>query len=50
MHPCGGNDFTVVRDSVVVTLRCITCGSIVRMERGKFEKAESRSQNPGYSR
>jgi hypothetical protein len=39
MHPCGGHEFTVVRDSVVVTLKCNTCGSFVRMERGKYEKA-----------
>jgi len=38
-HPCGGNEFTVVRESVVVTLKCNTCGSFVRMERGRFEKS-----------
>ena len=38
-HPCGGNEFTVVRESVVLTLKCNTCESIVRLERGKYEKA-----------
>ena len=37
-HPCGGNEFTVIRDSVLVTLKCNTCGSFVRMEREKYEK------------
>lgn len=39
IHPCGGNEFTVVRESVIVTLKCNTCGSFVRMEREKYEKA-----------
>jgi hypothetical protein len=37
-HPCGGNEFTVVRESVVVTLKCNTCGSFVRIPREKFGK------------
>ena len=37
-HPCGGNEFTVVRESVIVTLRCNTCGSVVRMEKEKYNK------------
>jgi len=38
-HPCGSNEFTVIRDSVIVTLKCNTCGSFVRMEKGKYVKA-----------
>lgn len=38
-HACGGNEFTVVRESVVVILKCNKCGSIVRVPRGKYEKA-----------
>ena len=38
-HPCGGSEFTVVRESVVVTLKCTTCESIVRIPREKFERA-----------
>jgi hypothetical protein len=38
-HPCGGREFTLIRESVIATLKCNTCGSIVRMERGKFIKA-----------
>jgi hypothetical protein len=38
-HPCGGNEFTVIRESVIVTLRCNTCESFVRMPREKYVKA-----------
>ncbi len=38
-HPCGGNEFTVVRESVVVTLKCFTCDSIVRIPRDKYLKS-----------
>ena len=38
-HPCGSKEFTVIRDSVVVTLKCNTCGSFVRMPKDKYLKA-----------
>ena len=38
-HPCGGDQFTVIRESVMVTLKCNTCGSFVRMPKDKFVKA-----------
>jgi hypothetical protein len=41
-HPCGGTEFTVVREGPVVTLRCQTCQSFIRMPRDKFEKTVSR--------
>jgi len=39
IHPCGGNQFTVIRESVVVTLKCNTCGSFVRLPKEKYLKA-----------
>ena len=45
-HACGGNDFTVVRESVVVTLKCNTCGSFVRLTKEKFDKAVPGTQYP----
>lgn len=39
IHPCGGDKFTVIRESVVVTLRCQTCDSIVRLPKEKYVKA-----------
>ena len=38
-HPCGGNEFTVIREGPLVTLRCRTCESIVRMDKEKYRKA-----------
>jgi hypothetical protein len=38
-HPCGGNEFTVIREGPMVTLRCLQCGSFVRMSREKYEKS-----------
>jgi hypothetical protein len=49
-HPCGSNEFTIIRESVVVTLRCNTCESVVRMPKEKYEKAVARSQEPGVRR
>ena len=39
LHPCGSSEFTVIRESVIVTLKCNTCGSFVRMERERYEKS-----------
>jgi hypothetical protein len=38
-HACGGNEFTVIRESVIVTVKCTTCGSFIRLPREKFEKS-----------
>ncbi|UCG39723.1 MAG: DUF951 domain-containing protein [bacterium] len=38
-HPCGGYEFSLLREGVVVTLKCGTCGSIIRMERDRYEKS-----------
>ena len=48
-HPCGGNEFTVIRDSVVVTLKCNTCGSFVRLPKDKYTKAVAKSQESAAS-
>jgi len=37
-HPCGGSKFTIVRESVIVTLKCNTCGAFVRIPREKYTK------------
>jgi hypothetical protein len=49
-HPCGGHEFAVVREGPVVTLRCRTCESIIRMTREKYGKAVVRSRYPGEDR
>jgi hypothetical protein len=38
-HPCGGSEFIVVRQSLIVILKCATCGSIVRIPKDKYLKS-----------
>jgi len=39
-HACGGREFMVVRESMAVIMKCNTCGSIVRLPKDKFLKAD----------
>lgn len=37
-HPCGGNQWRIVRFGADVKIECRTCGKIVMLERIKFYK------------
>ena len=37
-HPCGGDEWLVVRVGADVGIKCITCGRRVLLERGTFER------------
>jgi hypothetical protein len=37
-HPCGGDEWRVVRLGADIGLRCLKCGRRVRMARAVFEK------------
>ncbi len=37
-HPCGGNEWLVVRTGADVRLKCLKCGSFVMMDALKLEK------------
>ena len=37
-HPCGGNEWAVLRHGADFKIRCETCGRIVMLDRLKFEK------------
>ena len=37
-HPCGGNEWTVLRTGADVRIRCNTCGRLVMMDRETFLK------------
>ena len=37
-HPCGGNTFRVEYAGMDVRLKCLTCGSQIRLPRRKFGK------------
>ena len=37
-HPCGGRQFEVMSVGMDVRLKCLTCGSQIRLLRKKFGK------------
>ena len=37
-HPCGGDEWTVMRTGADIKIRCNTCGRIVMMDRETFLK------------
>lgn len=37
-HPCGGDEWTVIRVGADIKIRCLGCGRIVMLERPVFEK------------
>jgi hypothetical protein len=38
VHPCGGNEWRVVRLGADIGLKCLTCGRRVLLERSVFER------------
>lgn len=38
-HPCGENRWEILRIGADFKIRCLGCGHIVMLTRGKFEKA-----------
>ena len=38
-HPCGGNEWEILRVGMDFRLKCLTCGHLVMLTRPKFEKA-----------
>ena len=37
-HPCGQDEWTVIRTGADIKIRCHGCGRIVMLERPEFEK------------
>ncbi|WP_373897223.1 DUF951 domain-containing protein [Haloimpatiens sp. FM7315] len=37
-HPCGGNEWEIVRMGADIKIKCVKCGRIVMISRSKFEK------------
>ena len=35
-HPCGGNEWTVVRTGADIKIRCGKCGHVVMLDRERF--------------
>jgi hypothetical protein len=44
-HPCGGRTFEILRLGMDVKLKCLTCGSQIRLPRNKLEKMISKVIN-----
>ncbi|MDR1066377.1 MAG: DUF951 domain-containing protein [Clostridiales bacterium] len=38
-HPCGGDEWEILRVGVDFKMRCVKCGRLVMLPRAKFEKA-----------
>ena len=38
-HPCGGKEFEVMRAGMDFRIKCLTCGSQMRIDRPKLEKS-----------
>ncbi|MBR5229117.1 MAG: DUF951 domain-containing protein [Firmicutes bacterium] len=38
-HPCGGKQFEVIRTGMDFRIKCLTCGSQMRIDRPKLEKS-----------
>lgn len=37
-HPCGANQFEIIRLGADIKIKCVGCGRIVMIPRGKFKK------------
>ena len=37
-HPCGGNQWEILRTGIDFRIKCVTCGHMVMLPRSKFEK------------
>lgn len=38
-HPCGGDEWEVMRTGVDFRIKCTTCGRVIMLPRPKFEKS-----------
>lgn len=41
-HPCGTNQFEVIRVGADIKIKCVGCGRIVMIPRNKFQKDAKR--------
>jgi hypothetical protein len=37
-HPCGSNNWKIIRVGADIKIKCMGCGRIIMMPRSKFEK------------
>ena len=41
-HPCGTNNFEIIRIGADIKIKCVGCGRIVMIPRRKFQKDEKK--------
>ncbi|MEG0742163.1 MAG: DUF951 domain-containing protein [Clostridia bacterium] len=46
-HPCGSDEWTVIRIGADVKIKCLGCGRIVMMERAEFVKRRKKVVTQG---
>jgi len=46
-HPCGGNEWEVLRRGADFKIKCLKCGHVVMLERVKFEKKVKKIKKTG---
>ena len=46
-HPCGSNEWTVIRVGADVKIKCCKCGRIVMMDRADFVKQRKKTLTQG---
>ena len=42
-HPCGTNNFEIIRIGADIKIKCVGCGRIVMIPRRKFQKDAKKS-------
>ena len=38
-HPCGSNEFIVIQSGPEVVLKCVKCGSFIRIGKERFQRS-----------
>lgn len=46
LHPCGGDEWEIMRTGVDFRLRCRRCGRVMMLPRPKFERSVRRKPDP----
>ena len=46
-HPCGSDEWTVIRSGADIKIKCLGCGRIVMMERADFVKRRKKVLEQG---
>lgn len=45
-HPCGSNEWEIIRLGADIKIKCVGCGRLVMLPRNKFEKGVKKILKP----